>query len=132
MADYYFTLEEAQELVSWLKEIFQDLIPLSHRLSELDGEIRVQYGRMGSNGGGAVDGQLLIIKDKVDETSSLIEKHIQPIIDRGILIQSIGQGLVDFPSIREGREVYLCWKVEELDIQFWHEVDSGFAGRQPL
>ena len=121
MASRYFTLEEAQGLVIWLEETFQALAPLRRRLSELHDEIRELQDRMRSNGGGAVD-----------ETSRLIEERIQPIHERGILVKSIQQGLVDFPSIREGREVYLCWHAGEREILSWHEVDAGFAGRQPL
>ena len=47
-------------------------------------------------------------------------------------LESVQQGLVDFPSIREGREVYLCWLEGEQEIGYWHDVDAGFAGRQPL
>ena len=47
-------------------------------------------------------------------------------------MKGVEPGLVDFPSLREGREVYLCWREGEDQIDFWHEVDAGFAGRQPL
>ena len=85
-----------------------------------------------SNGGGAVDEQLTTRRRDLDKTSRLIEERIQPIYERGILVKSIQHGLVDFPSIREGREVYLCWHAGEPEIQSWHQVDVGFAGRQPL
>lgn len=55
------------------------------------------------------------------------------IADRGIEIKDIGRGLIDFPSLRNGRIVYLCWQLgESLEIEFWHEQDGGFAGRKPL
>lgn len=55
------------------------------------------------------------------------------IADRGIEIKDIGRGLIDFPSLRNGRIVYLCWQLgEPLEIEFWHEQDGGFAGRKPL
>ena len=50
----------------------------------------------------------------------------------GIEIKDISSGLVDFPSLRSGRVVYLCWRVDEETITHWHEIDEGFAGRQPL
>ena len=52
--------------------------------------------------------------------------------DRGILLKDPDRGLVDFPVLREGREVYLCWLLGETTIEFWHDIDAGFAGRQPL
>ena len=48
------------------------------------------------------------------------------------VVKNVEQGLVDFPSLRDAREVYLCWHAGEPEIQSWHEVDVGFAGRQPL
>ena len=132
MASRYFTLEEARGLVSWLEETFQALEPLRQRLGELHDEIRELQNSILSNGGGAVDEQLTTQRRDLDKTSRLIEERIQPIHERGILVKSIQRGLVDFPSIREGREVYLCWHAGEPEIQSWHEVDVGFAGGQPL
>jgi hypothetical protein len=50
----------------------------------------------------------------------------------GVLLKGIDEGLLDFPSERDGRVVYLCWRMGEDTISFWHEVDTGFSGRQPL
>lgn len=61
-----------------------------------------------------------------------LQHCLAAIQENGCLVKSVQEGLVDFPHIREGREVYLCWKYGEEDIQYWHEVDAGFAGRTPL
>jgi hypothetical protein len=50
----------------------------------------------------------------------------------GVEVKGIDEGLVDFPSERDGRVVYLCWRIGEPDILYWHEVHTGFQGRQPL
>ena len=52
--------------------------------------------------------------------------------ERGIVLRDLDRGLIDFPAIREGREVYLCWVDGESDIGFWHDLDAGFAGREAL
>ena len=57
---------------------------------------------------------------------------IQEIESVGCEIKGIREGLVDLPSIREGREVYLCWRMPEKEIRFWHGLDTGFSGRQPI
>jgi hypothetical protein len=49
-----------------------------------------------------------------------------------IVVRDVGRGLVDFPSVQDGAEIYLCWLVEEPEIGWWHEIDAGFAGRRPL
>jgi len=51
---------------------------------------------------------------------------------REILIKDIGRGLIDFPAIIGGKEVFLCWEKDEEDIEFWHDLDTGYAGREPL
>jgi hypothetical protein len=48
------------------------------------------------------------------------------------VLRDLDRGLVDFPSVREGREVYLCWTEDEQEIGYWHDLEDGFAGRQPL
>ena len=52
--------------------------------------------------------------------------------DTGALIKDINIGLLDFPALRDGREVYLCWQYGEGDIAYWHEIDAGYEGRQPI
>ena len=61
-----------------------------------------------------------------------IHQGISDITSRGIQIKDLDRGLVDFPHLRNGREVFLCWELEDDDIEFWHEVDSGYAGRERL
>ena len=65
-------------------------------------------------------------------TQEQIDERLYAVTERGILVRSVENGLVDFPSVRDGRVVFLCWLAGESDITQWHEVDSGFAGRQPL
>ena len=68
----------------------------------------------------------------VDSMSAEAESLVDEIFDLGVALKDVEQGLVDFPAIRDGRIVYLCWKQGEDEIRFWHDVDTGFAGRQPL
>jgi hypothetical protein len=61
-----------------------------------------------------------------------LQNYLKQIEEKGCLVKNLQEGLVDFPHLKEGREVYLCWKYGEEDIRYWHEVDAGFAGRTPL
>ena len=128
----YFALEEAQGLVAWLEETFEALAPLAERASQLRDQIQALLDRMQRNGGGDLDEQLARDRISLQQTTSQIERGLRPVQQRGILVKSVEQGLVDFPSLRDGREVYLCWQMGEQEIGFWHEVDAGFARRQPL
>ena len=61
-----------------------------------------------------------------------MQKALDELDGLGVQLKDIDQGLVDFPSRRDGRVVYLCWRLGEETIAWWHDVDTGFAGRQPL
>ena len=62
-----------------------------------------------------------------------IRALLQEIADMGVEVKSLDEGLIDFPSVRRGREIYLCWKLGEGDrISWWHEPHTGFAGRRPI
>ena len=61
-----------------------------------------------------------------------LEKLVAEIQARGALVKDINNGLLDFSTLRDGREVYLCWQYGEAELQFWHEVEAGFTGRKPL
>ena len=129
----YFTLEEAQGLVNWLEGIFNDLSPLLKRLDELNDNIEQMENPVISNGvDDVVTERIESMERELSNTLSRINEEIQSIHKRGILIKSIQHGLVDFPYIFEDREIYLCWHSGEQEIKSWHEVDTGFADRQPL
>ena len=61
-----------------------------------------------------------------------LREGIQQLVDWSIELKDLQTGLVDFPALREGREVYLCWQLGEPDVGYWHEIDTGFSGRMPV
>ena len=132
MADRYFTLEEAQRQTPWLAQTFDEIAPWRERIRELNGEAQGLVERMRGNGGSESHARHARLRVQIDEAASRIESAVNAISDRGILVKGIEPGLVDFPSLMDGREVYLCWREGETEIDFWHDVDAGFAGRQPL
>jgi hypothetical protein len=71
-------------------------------------------------------------KIQLNKTITLLYKQIEEIEELGILIKSLDEGLIDFPSIRFNEEVWLCWKIEEKKVKFWHGKNEGFIGRKPL
>ena len=132
MADRYFSLEEAQAMVPWLAETFAGLAPLRESIGELYKETSELQDRLRTNGGSAVDEKLDRSREALKEQMETIEGRIREVRERGILVKSVDLGLVDFPHLLDGREVYLCWQEGETEIATWHEVEAGFAGRQPL
>ena len=121
-----FTLDEANALVPWLAETFrklelvrQEYVTLQERISEL-------AKRSGS------DGETAQLAASAELLARQIEEAVEEILDRGIIVRDVAIGLVDFPSQREGREVYLCWIGGEERIDFWHETNRGFSHRERL
>lgn len=66
------------------------------------------------------------------EASREVARELRWFADAAIVVRDIEQGLIDFPSVREGRQVFLCWRFGEDSVGFWHDLDTGFQGRRPL
>ena len=127
-----FTLEEANELVPWLETTFQRLVPAQEELTALQSRLLVLQRQRRSNGASSSQSEVTQVQEEQDRLGQRFEESIREITNQGILVRDVARGLVDFPSIREGREVYLCWIGGEEQIEFWHETDRSFAHRQPL
>ena len=127
-----FTLEEANELVPFLKDAFQRLAPAQEELTTIQERLLGLQRQRRSNGSSSSESESSRLQDELDRLVRGFEGTLEEITDRGIIVRDVASGLVDFPSLREGREVYLCWISGEDQIEYWHETDRGFAHRQPL
>ncbi|MCH8802138.1 MAG: DUF2203 domain-containing protein [Chloroflexi bacterium] len=127
-----FTLEEANALVSWLEETFERLGRVGEEHGVLHTRLDELLRQRGSNGSSSSSEEMDQAQENVDRLARLLQEGVQEILDRGIIVRDVARGLVDFPSQREAREVYLCWIGGEERIEFWHETDRGFAHREPL
>ena len=128
-----FTLEEANSLLPWLEQTFRRLISSRERLDDTQErltEIRRELQRR--NGTFNRYSELNSMQDELDSMDKELNSIVDDIIAEGIIIRDIPRGLVDFPHLRDGREVYLCWIRGEERIEYWHETDRGFDHRQPL
>ena len=132
MTNRFFTLEEAQALVPWLQETFDAIEPLKEGLAGAQKKVRSLMTRMQSNGGATAEEGLDEATRTLHEAQDGIDERAYAIVERGIVLRTVEQGLVDFPSMKDGREVYLCWLAGEPSITHWHDVDAGFSGRQRL
>ena len=120
----HFSVEQAIKLIEELKPLVEEMTGLKKILDEKNYDIyRHEYfGGMGPNGTGAFP----------VEMERLIE-IIKKIASSGVLIKNIDNGLIDFPHIRKnGEEVYLCWKLGENTLEYWHLIQGGFSGRKNL
>ncbi len=121
----HFTREQARALLPRVAQWIR-------RLQELHARLGQHENRLADlrNAGGADLGGPLVNAWTGDWAE--VRKILWEFASRGILLKDIDRGLVDFPAIREGREVFLCWELGEADVEFWHELDTGYAGRTPF
>ena len=130
MASTYFNLREANGLIPWLEETFRDLDPIRREAGELTEKVVNAEARVRVNGNSAQD--YTADRSRLSELVGLISKRIEEVRGRGIIVRDLKTGLVDFPTLEEGREIYLCWHRGEPEVAYWHETNIGFAGRQPI
>ena len=127
-----FTVKEASDLIPWLEEKLKELALLYSRLRQAQSDYQDLSRRRNNNGHSSSDEEIESARKDVTRFSGQIESGMEVILQEGILIRHIENGLVDFPSLREGREGYLCWLLGEKDIGFWDETNVGYSSRQPL
>ena len=120
----HFTLDEARKELTTVHALVSKLVELKISLNSRGWDIsRHRYfGGMGPNG----DGTFPLEMEQLVEIVRVLD-------EKGVLVKGIDDGLIDFPHIRaDGEEIYLCWKLGEDDIGFWHTIPDGFAGRRKL
>ncbi len=120
----HYTLEEANASLEWVAECLVGLRAARDRLTDSDAREALGEAAPGNGGGGP--GRV------VSDGFLALRAGLEALREREIVLRDLDKGLVDFPSLRGGREVYLCWEEGEDEIGFWHEPDAGFAGRRPL
>ena len=127
----YFTLEEATALLPRLTQIVSAMQERKRVVEELRDELIAAAAR--ARGDGLLAEKELAEKRRaVEEEARRLEEMAREISELGCELKGIDEGLIDFRAQREGREVYLCWRVGEERVAYWHELDTGYAGRQPL
>jgi hypothetical protein len=120
-----FTLSEANQLIPQLEEHLRAVKKGKTVLIGLKEEIKKAASKS-SCGGGSPSGAHYI------RSLELISDNLRAIQELGVLVKDLDMGLCDFPHLLDGRIVYLCWKLGENQIHWWHEVNTGYGDRQPL
>jgi hypothetical protein len=120
----HYTLEQANAALPWVAERIERLREAQAQLTEK--EARDALSEAAPGNGGGEPGQV------VSEGFLALRSGLAELEAMEIVLRDLERGLVDFPALREGREVYLCWVEGEDEIAFWHELEAGYAGRQPL
>ncbi|MDQ6674350.1 MAG: DUF2203 domain-containing protein [Chloroflexota bacterium] len=128
-----FTREEAEALLPEVDRLLGEALVLTENLARAASDAETAEQKVRANG--KVQPQLSA--DSPEATRRALERQLGLLVERvrrmGIVVRDLRRGLIDFPSVRGDRVVHLCWqRGEPLELRWWHEVEAGFAGRQPL
>jgi hypothetical protein len=128
----HFTPEEANAALEQVRPLVEQLVAVREehalaveRQEELERKIR-------GNGGGIPPAELASATAEVDAVARRLTRLVDEIGSHGAQVKDLDSGLIDFPALRRGETVLLCWQLGEDEIAWWHRVDDGFAGRRPL
>jgi hypothetical protein len=122
--DKHYTREEATALLPQIRGWLERLNRLSENLEKLDQRLRSLAGLGYDIGGESVNNWI--------RTLSEMQEILVQFQRRRIFIKDLSRGLIDFPAIIDGKEVFLCWESDEENIEFWHDLESGYGGRERL
>jgi hypothetical protein len=128
----HFTPEEANAALAEIRPLVKEMVAL--RAAHLEALARQEEleARIRGNGGGIPPATLAEAADDVDREARALAKVVDEIASRGVEVKDPDEGLVDFPAIRRGETVLLCWRLGEDEIAYWHTTEDGFGGRRPL
>lgn len=128
-----FTFAEAQALIPQIEPLLRQAIWLKGDYEEAAGELRKFQEHLMMAGGVVVDrDRALELRQRSESAASRLKSVLDEVQQFGCLVKDLDTGLLDFPTTFRGVEVYLCWRLGEDSIGFWHGVDEGFRGRKPI
>jgi len=120
-----FTIQEADAALSVIRPLLAEMLKIRQEILDAQPEIWPVVEKAAGNGGSKA-------ANLVEQQFKRLDELIHQLQSSGVILKDINIGLVDFLSMRDGREIYLCWQYGEEEIRYWHEIDSGFAGRELL
>ena len=120
----HYTREEARSLLPQLQQWLGQLRDVRDRIERFDKRLSSMLATGDDVGGETVNGWVRGMAE--------FRRLLSEFENREIQVKDLDRGLLDFPAILKGREVFLCWEVGEEDVEFWHDLDSGYAGRERL
>jgi hypothetical protein len=127
----HFTRAEAEALLPHLDPILRELRDLRSQLRDVEHQLEALQVKMRGNGH-THQGELAQLRATAATLIAAIDECVRRVSAYGVLVKDMETGLVDFPARRQGREIYLCWRLGEPHVAWWHPIEDGFAGRQPL
>lgn len=129
----YFTLQEAESLIPTVQEGLKAAISAKERIGEIDEALQNLSAHICMVGGAEVNPDQ-IARQKLERISlmQIIDDRVSDIQSSGCLVKDLDLGLLDFPALLNGVEVYLCWKLGESRIEWWHSTQEGYSARRRI
>lgn len=128
----YFNLEQANKTLPLVKAIVQDIVHQSRLVDTLQQRLNRVLSERRKPSDDPYSEELKQSQSELEVEEEKLQGYIDELRKLGVELKSDEIGLCDFRSLKDGREVYLCWKLGEPEVQYWHEIDAGFAGRRRL
>lgn len=128
---HYFTREEAEALLPEITIVLRKIQDGREQMRAVEEELEVLQVQAMGNGHHLYE-RIMRLQSEITNSVQVLRTAIEELQGFGCELKNPDTGLIDFLSLRDGREVYLCWHLGEDRIRFWHYLDTGFAGRQPL
>jgi len=127
-----FTPAEANSALTEVRPVAERLVAVRERMRELERTQRDLVTAIGGNGGGYAAGDLNEAQTELVGLADAAVACVDRLDELGVQVKDLDTGLLDFPALREGEEVELCWQVGEDAVAHWHGIGEGFAGRKPI
>ena len=128
-----FTLQEAAQLIPKLSEWLREAIEAKSEAAKIEGELRALAARINALGGVEIDPAAVGQRKRTHQRAAQrLRRVLGAIEESGCLVKDLDVGLIDFPARLGAEEVYLCWKLGETRIDYWHRPDEGFTGRKRI
>lgn len=129
----YFTLAQAERTLPHVEQAIRTALELKAEYQSADEALRDLTRKVMMSGGMAVNRDAALeLRSGRDHAAARLQTAMDEIQEFGCLVKDLDIGLLDFPTLYRGREVYLCWRLGESRIEYWHGVDEGFRGRKPI
>jgi hypothetical protein len=127
-----FTPAEANSALAEVRPVAERLVAVRARMRQLVATQGESVTAIGGNGAGYAATDLNSAQSELEELAELAAGHVRELDELGVVVKDLDLGLLDFPALRDGVEVELCWQVGEDRVEHWHPLEAGFRGRKPI
>ena len=128
----HFTPKEANDELREIRPLVEELVAHRREQQRFQGE-RVELAAKIAGNGGGIDSQAIADLEEAERRERIeVARCVDAIHGRGAIVKDVDEGLVDFPALRHGEEILLCWRLGEDEVAHWHGLEEGFAGRKQL